>query len=414
MIHEVRLPRENRIYLWQIVHLQLDVLSCAAALAPGFTEQDLQGALEQKMPLERSNRVAKWVCGHKETREGLQTFVADTGAERQTLVESMCDDVLRLFWARRNESLQCCFDGNAQSYQNGAKQFLIAFYEQLSSGVPANLLLHNPCKYPKYGREQFFQLCERDNPNQYICAICDEHRPITVLRGSYLSDIEHYFPKSIYPHLACHPYNLIPICRACNSAHSDRDPLTPRNGGAQRTLDEIFLPYRQESVRLHGLVKFEWGKLLSPSLSIEERTSSTTFSSKLTAFAEIYDIPERWQKRIDSIGEQLWRQMSAYIRAEIDKEESLDPFKIKTALERLLAYFIEDLGANPWDFVLVWYLSHLLVADLESAIQNNSANIPLVETLEEIVRTSKSKTSSVLSVDEVLEASRQTMQSRQA
>jgi hypothetical protein len=410
MIHEVRLPRHTKIYLWQITRLQMNVLSCATTLQHDFTEQNLQTALTGKMR-QRAECVAECICKRKDTRVGLQTFVSGSLQERQSLVESMRRDVLRLVWAQRNETLECRFADDRQLpyFQKGAKQFLLAFYEQLSSGISADTLRFNPANYPKYGREQYFKDYESENPHQSVCTICDEHRPITIIHNDAFSDIEHYFPKSIYPHLACHPYNLIPICKACNSAHRNRDPLNGQNG-AWRTLGEVFLPYRRESVRLHGAVKLDWTQPVSPALSIVKRKddANNLFHARLMAFSEIYDIPGRWQNRIHQIGEQLWRQMSYFIRAEIEKDEELDVFMVKTALERLLNYFIEDLGATPWDYVLVWYLSHLLVTEIEATIQNHQPQneVALIQTLDEMIKESLLPVHPVLRADEVLETSR--------
>jgi hypothetical protein len=409
MIHEVRLTRETKIYLWQVVRLQLDVLSCTVNLSPGFTQFDMQSALENKMLSARAEQVAEWVFGHKTPGEALQEFAKGSNPDRRALFDAMRQDILRLYWGRRDETLECCFDDDKKlpDYQKGAKSFLIGFYEQLGSGVDVNLFLRNPSQHYKYGREQFFAAYERENPTQHVCAICDEHRPITILRGEYFSDIEHYFPKSVYPHLACHPYNLIPMCKPCNSAHGIKDPLV---GTTRRTLGEVFLPYRNESVRLQGTVKFEWNKHQSPSLSIDERqiNPNNAFRTKLEAFEVVYDIPKRWQNRIHQIGEQLWRQMSYFVRVEIGKGEKLDPLQAKTALERLLNYFIEDLGASPWDYVLVWYLSHLLVVEVEEAIKTNKASdeIALLQALQDVITNQPPSHTHRLGVDEVLETSR--------
>src|SRR5205807_9918270 len=55
---------------------------------------------------------------------------------------------------------------------------------------------------------------------------------------------DHFLPKSLYPHLACHPYNLIPICHTCNSSYKGpRDPFDDCNG-SRRSLNPYILPYR--------------------------------------------------------------------------------------------------------------------------------------------------------------------------
>ncbi len=392
MIHEVRLAHETKYYLWQITYLQMDVLACAVQLQPNFTEQVLHDRLLTIMPRPRAVRVANWICKHRDTREGLQTFVTGTQCERRSLVESMQRDVLRLYCGQRDKTLECCFanDKHLPEYQKGAKQFLLAFYEQLSNGIPTDILASNPRKYSRYGREQFFNAYEKANPRQSVCAICDEHRPITIIRGHVHSNIEHYFPKSVYPHLACHPYNLIPICDACNSAHLDRDPLNSGNH-TRRTLLEVFLPYRNETVLTHGTVKFEWVQAKeSPALSIITRDTnvSNLFHARMQAFSEIYDIPQRWQRQIHRIGEQLWRQMIAFSRAEFNRDRSLDIFNVKSGLEQLLHYLFEDLKSNSWNYVLVWYLGHLLITEIEANFKNQQKESALVQTLADCVKLS--------------------------
>ena len=411
MIHEVRLPHETKFYLWQITCLQIDVLTCAVQLQSNFTEQDLQTVLKRKMSQQRAMRVANWICKHRDTREGLQTFVTGTQCERQHLVMSMQRDVLRLYCARRNETLECCFANNLPEYQKGAKQFLLAFYGQLSNGTTTDILASNPRNYHRYGRDQFFNAYEKANPRQSVCAICDEHRPITIIRGHVHSNIEHYFAKSVYPHLACHPYNLIPICNACNSAHRDRDPLNSGNR-TRRTLLEVFLPYRNETVLTHGAVKFEWVQTKeSPALSIiaRDKNASNLFDTRMKAFSEIYDIPQRWRRQIHRIGEQLWRQMTAFARAEFERDGSLDIFNVKAGLERLLYYLIADLKSNSWNYVLVWYLGHLLITEIEANFENQQSENALIQTLEDCIKLSSSIGKSFrfsLPPDQVIEISR--------
>lgn len=408
MIHNVRLPEETKTYLWGITRLQIEIL-CAAAKLSEVAQEDLLSNLCSELgryiSQERAKNITKWLSKQQKTLEKLQIFVQGPQKEKKKLVCNITRDAMSLYNCERNKSLNCLFGGEAPNYQKAARDFLISFYDKLESGIESSLLDENPNQYQKYGREQFFDAYERENPMQYVCAICDEHRPITILRGRRYSEIEHYFPKSIYPHLACHPYNLIPICGACNAAHYNRDPLSRGNGG-RRKLGEIFLPYRSESLSLQGLVKFEWTNQLKPKISIEPLPSSDSFEEKLKAFLEIYDVQKRWQERIHQIGEQLWRYMKYYLLAETKQGEKLDVFTVKNALERLLRYFIEDLGANSWNYVLMWYLSHLLVAGIEQAIQKNHSTNALLQSLEDMLTHQRPAPSPRLRAEEVLETSR--------
>ena len=446
MIHEVALADENQKCLSQIVRLQLDLLWVAVRLAKaekpliranvlgllcglstGRSRAErlvgwlFDGRIAKPLNLleefissqEASNFVAPgqllldeksdfvemvrrdvgYLYSHHDGRRGFEFYLVHIG--RDTFIPPVALHAAHQFASHNRQGLP--------RWLKAVKEFLEYFYANLD--LPGTFFPNGRA----YGRERFFAAYRSTNPTQHICAICDEHRPITVLRGDSYSDIEHYFPKSLYPHLACHPYNLVPICRACNSAHLDRDPLAGADG-TRRTLGQVFLPYRSESVRTQGAVKLDWTPPSAPALSIEARQADPApdFPAKLEAFASIYDIPGRWQSRIHSIGEQLWRQMSSYVRAEMDSGEELTPLKAKTALDRLLGYFVDDLGASPWDYVLVWYLSHLLVKEVEEAITQNktTAEVPLLVELERIIASPPRQHISRLNVDEVLETSR--------
>jgi hypothetical protein len=55
----------------------------------------------------------------------------------------------------------------------------------------------------------------------------------------------YYLPESAYPHLACHPFNLIPVCHHCNAMIKGK--ANPLQGSSRDWLsvEDIFLPYRE-------------------------------------------------------------------------------------------------------------------------------------------------------------------------
>lgn len=397
MIHEVKLPRETKQYLGQIVRVQMELLRSAAALPGPFTREQLRQQLATQLPKQRADQLTSWLYGRTVPRDALERFAAHSNpTEKTELVERTRRDVVRLFWGRRQESLECPFPAAtranpASSHLKDAHDFLVYFYECLDSGLLVEFFRANTCNFQKYGREQFFAAYERDNLGQYVCAICDEHRYMTVFRGKYSSDIEHYFPKAIYPHLSVHPYNLVPICGPCNTVHLDKDPLL-KQGGNRRTLGEIYLPYRAESVAVQGAIRLTWQGTeppeKRPSLQIQPRQANDgNLQAKLQAFSEIYDIPGRWQHRIHQIGEQLWRYIRHYVRVEMDGDEGIDVEQIKVELERLLGYLFEDLGKGPWTYGLIWYLSNILIEEIEAAIANSDGSgvTPVAETIRDML-----------------------------
>lgn len=417
MIHNVRLPEDTKWYLWQIIQIQMDVLRCASTLAGGFTQGNLQTALETTVQAPRAQNISQWVFSHKDTREGLLLFSNHNNlGEKSTIVAEMQRDVNRLYTGTLTETLERRFPIPTRAnplpgYLDGTQQFLIYFYDFLENGLPDLLFAENQYYYPKFGRDQFFGAFDRENPGQYVCAICDEHRFMTILRGKHFSDIEHYFPKSIYPHLVCHPYNLIPICKPCNTAHLNTDPLLAND--PRRLLGEIFLPYRNEGVIKQGLVKLNWQKTpanpKTPILSItSQKEPGDMVYAKLQAFSEIYNIPGRWQGHIHQIGEQLWRYIRQYVRIEIESGKDLDLLQLKSELEQLLEYFFEDLGKSPWAFVLIWYLGNILVEEIETGIHSKKEDSPFLDTVKNLLenRSKNGPTGHRLRAKEIIETAR--------
>lgn len=395
MIHVVRLPSETRLYLWQVVRMQMNLLCCTTRLEGDFTRGNIKTALMKSVSAKKAEILSEWLFEHSSPRESLKNFAGHGDQkEKRTLVRQMMSDVAHLHRGQIERTLTVQFSIPSRNkplpdYLEGAQKFLTYFYEEgLDSGLSGALFDKNPCNFSKYGRAQFFEAFERENPEQYVCAICDEHRHMTILRGEYFSDIEHYFPKSIYPHLACHPYNLIPICKQCNTAHLDKDPLRAPDGH-RRILGEIFLPYRSESIAQQGLLKLDWQKTKdSPILGIQSLIDGDdTFRTKLQAFSEIYNIPARWQGRIDQIGEQLWRYVRHFVHVEIEKGEEIDLIRLKAELEQLLGYLFEDLGKSPWTYVLIWYLGNILIEEIETALlkPDEVDIIPVLETVQDVL-----------------------------
>ena len=285
MIHRVYLSRENCTRLSEIVRAQMDLLWAASQYTGAIEEETFSEYLNDiSNRHDRNQKLIAWLFHTtSKPRKKLQDFINGTDGEellddhddlqteKTSLVKMMRLDVGRLYTQDCKETFEFYLKGgglfnelpatnqylsenNVPDWLEAAKEFCIYFYENLSdAGLDNSLFFTNI----RYNRDAFFHEFEQDNPDQFVCAICDEHDFMTILRGKYHSDIEHYFPKDIYPHLACHPGNLIPICSSCNTAHHNKDPLKGENG-SRRPLNSIFLPYREGSVQELGAIYFSW------------------------------------------------------------------------------------------------------------------------------------------------------------
>lgn len=68
-----------------------------------------------------------------------------------------------------------------------------------------------------YGYEKIDKLEFVNNINLGSCPYCNRNYIFTISKnGSIKPEIDHLYPKSLYPYLACSYFNLIPSCPTCN------------------------------------------------------------------------------------------------------------------------------------------------------------------------------------------------------
>jgi hypothetical protein len=99
-----------------------------------------------------------------------------------------------------------------------------------------------------FGRQDLLAAFKEANQHLHICAVCDEIGYHTMLDGHIYAELDHYLPENIFPHLACHPFDLMPICAYCNTMIKGK--ANPLQGSSRNRLsvEDIFLPYREPAL----------------------------------------------------------------------------------------------------------------------------------------------------------------------
>ncbi len=101
----------------------------------------------------------------------------------------------------------------------------------------------------RFGRDTFTTAFWFKNKTMLICPACDTLRPEEKRERSdegketskVYAQVDHFFPKSVYPFLSVHPYNLVPICSVCNEIYKrNKDPIDNHSAAP---LCRCFLPY---------------------------------------------------------------------------------------------------------------------------------------------------------------------------
>ncbi|MCB0121575.1 MAG: hypothetical protein KDE58_04990 [Caldilineaceae bacterium] len=420
MIYTVNLPPETEKKLGELVRLQMAILGYAASTTTP-EQQGLIRYLEQnEYESDHAQRIVHALCrtsGDRETSvrwEQLCTFASNMDgekylannvvggmtlqAEKQRIVEAMKVDTNLIFaptsttgfmffmpevpdqlpdyLAASKAFLQAKLDAKSQQkckfplWLCALRNFLISYYELLGENIPGGYFTDNE----KHNRQHVLTAYANANPGQYVCAICDEHSFRTIYDSHQLSDLEHYFPKSIYPHLACHPYNLLPICGSCNQIHSNKDPLWDKARSQRRMLSDIFLPYRPGSINADTVMRPPDNDAEDQSISfyVVDSSIEAEIQKKIRVLQEVYRIPDRWQEKNDEIGDHLWRRIRQFLADDLLMVDTVDsPEFLQRRLHRLLAYLSEDRGKDPLTFPTLWRLTQMLIDEVDPVADGN-------------------------------------------
>ncbi len=379
MIHQVCACSEDVDKLRRITDLQLCLLELAAhqplvSSAGNSLESLLESHLQPTFG-DRASQVAKWVVGKPTFTANLGTFsLHGDQAMKLAFVQGIRHDVDLLFHPDPRR-FRLAITKASPAWQRAAGDFLRHFYkiwgapfELQHAGFPSYLFASPPNSDASYSRWDFItRFCE-ENGRLYLCAICDATAYQTRVDKRAYTSIEHFFPKSIYPHLAMHPYNLIPICTFCNSIAGDKDFLA--FCGDDLGITELLLPYQENRPGLSELAYIEVrprddssGQNGHPQhpLEIRFRPAVGQDSQRLIAsFDKAYGVEKRWNNDLDQIDEHVFRRLCQFLLGDIQMGNALEDVDfVLGRIELLMALTSkENLGRDPFGFAAIWLLKY--------------------------------------------------------
>jgi hypothetical protein len=154
------------------------------------------------------------------------------------------------------------------------------------------------------------------------CFYCNRGYTYSLTRNSNVkAEIDHFFPKALYPFLAVTFYNLIPSCSICNGqgGKHDKDPIQ----------EALISPYMLDSDDF----KFKF-QLATANLASLQDTGAIELDidTQHTGNTRVFKLKELYQKHTDHIAELIYRAellyteeyqnyLLAYEKLDIDKEE---------------------------------------------------------------------------------------------
>ncbi len=273
------------------------------------------------------------------------------------------------------------FNPEKAAWKDAAGAFLRYFYDaylgDYTKKIPEEFLTDSGEK--GFTRPELVELFHTENPDLEICAMCDETKFYTRYQlqesegkkgqSNVRSHVvlDHYLPKNSYPHLCCHPCNLIPICYACNSpTKNSYDPLKGRGS----KLETAALPYHEINLSKQAYMQVDVQQKAGTTLATIQGLASRdpaeekAITEATMLLKDVYKLPNRWseERQMNSIMHTLFRRMrhffddskSSPLVADSDDE-------IFSKLKQLLYYLDhDDQQRDPYAFAMTWILAAFL------------------------------------------------------
>jgi 5-methylcytosine-specific restriction endonuclease McrA len=382
MIHQVFLPEITRTRLTDVVALQV-VLLTYAATRDTLNETSCTTYLDRCARFRgRGAQIAAWIWHAPSRCEPLEKFAEGPAAQKLGWSQRITREAFA-FLQHPIGHINTHVRRTASPWERAGADFLRRFYVDLCSPTGLPDCIFSEPGTGSFGRQDLLAAFKEANHHLHICAVCDETGYHTMLDGHIYAELDHYLPESSYPHLACHPFNLIPVCHHCNAMIKGK--ANPLQGSSLDWLsvEDIFLPYRETGlgartylyVRLVGaLTEAEFGEL--------RPREGITLRSRIEGFRRVYKIPDRWRQRVDEIGPQLLKRIREFLRG--SPVTALNARSLLNELDNLYSLH-QDQGSEPFACAKMWWLAALINDEVEPAKRRRQhASGPISPLVEEI------------------------------
>lgn len=251
----------------------------------------------------------------------------------------------------------------AEAHDAG-KKLLVIFYEDLNKSGYSNLAGQ---VLERLDGEVFESSFRDANKEVLVCPACLSELRLRNKNRSQV-DREHFFPKSKYPPLAVHPYNLTLACMACNGrVHLDTDPIQEHGAGALR---DCFMPYLRPGI---GEVEIAFG------LGAEGYTAKLTGRAAVAGatrraeyFDKMYSISEYWTGMLRTILDDLLLEVCQRLNYDVPNLSALDDEELRRRIGRELDYNVRSWDDNkfrqPGAFIRGRFANWIMTEKLDIAV----------------------------------------------
>ncbi len=335
MLHQIKLPTYDQS-LELIVQAQQKMIAFACDPNTPLTpsEDDFKQIF--------GDQVGVWMYQWLQRKKGNSTYyegfckLLECIDKQPTLRKELVDDFkhdIDFFTHLNDASFVFLFNTSLQKEpRHIIAPLMIVFYDDLFySGFPQYIV--------EFDRKKFLRFFWDSNEALGVCPACDAPRPD--INEQYIhSDIDHFFPKSLYPFLSMHAANLVPLCTDCNRyVKRDEDPVDQQRSAP---LENIFHPFGKPAlssikVAVSRNAKGEY------QVSIEEAAGGK--SRRVDSLNRVYDLEVRWFERLKAEIESIRKKIKNAGKRFLQKGVSADDI-VDILLREILDDYDQKIGVE--------------------------------------------------------------------
>ena len=178
-----------------------------------------------------------------------------------------------------------------------------------------NLILRNIFINHGYENKDFCKLEFIKRINIDTCPYCNRNYIYYLSKSSEIKpQIDHFFPKSIYPSFALSYYNLIPSCQTCNGfgAKEEKDPL----------IEGLINPYLLSNDNFKFTYKIKSINVINP-LS-DKYSVAVLFKNKIQGHINVFKLDKLYSEHSDHVLELIIKSKISYSEKYKDYLNSYD------------------------------------------------------------------------------------------
>lgn len=158
-----------------------------------------------------------------------------------------------------------------------------------------------------------------------VCPYCNRQYIFSYQKGNYsknTAEMDHFYPKSSFPHLSCSLYNLVPSCKVCNHTKLTDNPdefLYPYEESFEENPENLVASFRirrNDNVNIKFPITAE-----ETNIKIETNDENNPYSDKIHSAAKLLAIEELYTMHKLDLNDLLSRhaQYGKFKRADLCK-----------------------------------------------------------------------------------------------